>query len=263
VLFMSQAYLVYAPSDLILSEPLGVSEVAKENPERLKSAINQPPDWIPVFESDDRLKHQKIICSYLLLAMALLFAAEFLQTVFLWRRARKPPEEALRPRWPTKWSLEALKFYVEDWLKYKAYLTRPGTELYWLQVNVLHAFEVTLQFLQLCTYGGFDVYNLKDIPAMDDRIVLFQACLVCSDLWLISINTFFGLLRCQVVSEVMVQSAYSSCTILALGGLVHRPSWTAVVNPEAFWQTFFTTAYAFLGARQALEALDLHSLQLL
>ena len=37
---------VYAPSDPILSNPLGVPEVARENPDRLKRAINQPPEWL-------------------------------------------------------------------------------------------------------------------------------------------------------------------------------------------------------------------------
>ncbi|CAE7025832.1 unnamed protein product [Symbiodinium natans] len=261
VLFMTQAYMVYAPSDPILSNPLGVPEVARENPDRLKRAINQPPEWIPVADSDDRLKIEKMACSYLFLCLALFFVLKFLLTGFAWRRARKPPEEAIRPSWPAKSSFAAWKLYVEQWLRYKSYITRPGTKLYWLQVNALNLFEVTLQFLQLCTYGGFDVYSFDYIPAMDDRIVFLQAVFLCVDLWSISINTFFGLLRCQVISEVVINSLYSFCTILALGGVAHRPSWTVVVNPEAFWQTFFTTAYAFLGARRALEVLDVNILQ--
>ena len=264
VFVMSQAYAIYAGADPMLARPVGVSEAAKQEPDRLKNAINLPPESIPVLDSKhDRLKYEKLVCSYLFLVLGAFFVLRFLIVTFAWRRARRPPTEAARPKWNAQLSIAAMKKYVRQWLKYKSYVTRPGTTMFWLEVNALHAFEVMLQFLQLCAYGGFDVYSFSYIPAMDDRIVLFQACLVAADMWFISVSTFFGLLRCQIVWEVVVQTLYAGCTVLALGGLSHQPSWTVFVNPEAFWQTFFTTSYACIIARQALDQLDLYSLQLL
>ena len=264
VFFMSQAYAIHAGADPILAHPIGVSEAATQDPDRLQNAINLPPESIPVIDSKhDRLKYEKLVCSYLFLVLGTFFVLRFLIVTFAWRRARRPPTETARPKWPAPLSMAAMKKYVEQWVMYKWYVTRPGTTMFWLEANALHTFEVILQFLQLCAYGGFDVYSFSYIPAMDDRIVLFQACLVAADMWFISVSTFFGLLRCQIVWEVVVQTLYAGCTVLALGGLSHQPSWTVLVNPEAFWQTFFTTCYACIIARHALDQLDLYSLQLL